>query len=673
MVSLLAACAAVPAGAQAWNDSLTLALVQRGIAARRLAQPDSTLTSYRTRAHGFVFFLAQAGRDLDASPRLIKADELDVDVYWRAPAISRQVILGWRDGRWLPTDIRYHRDHLGIVTNNFGDRIRIGEGDEVRDVVHPLAPDGPELYDYRLRDSVQLRSRDTTLRLYEIDVRPRDPASPRVIGTLSLDVGSGDLVRFRFSFTPSSYLDHSLEDISVVLENARLDNRWWLPWRQEVEIRRRLTWLDFPARSIIRGRWEIGEYELNLQVPERIVAGPAIGGLRAPVDTGGSWTAPLAVAIADVARPVEQRDLEVVRAEIERVAEGRVLSGLPRTRLGLSSVSDLVHVNRVQGLTLGGGLTLQPVPHFVLRPRAGFGTSDERATGDLRLSWERPAGAVTLSGGRRVVDIADHPISSGLANSLLAQEGGRDLGDYVLLDQAGLGAEWREGSGSRWLVTAGVEHSRSVRTEATPASGTYRPNPPLGAGTLGVLRLGFTHADESLERRRSATVELHAEGGVGDASYARGLAEFAVRAPAGPGAVALRLQGGIGTTGMPGYRSFAIGGWGTLPGEPFRAFGGRRMALLSLEYQLRAPFPALPLGAFVSTGRTVTIAPFVSAGLAGGEIAGLPWRATTELRPVAGVAVEWFHRLLRTEVGVSLRTGRAGVTVDLSREWWEIF
>ncbi len=61
----------------------------------------------------------------------------------RPPATSKQVILGWRDGRWLPTDISYHRDHLGIVTNNFGDRIRVGEGDEVRDVVHPLAPEGP--------------------------------------------------------------------------------------------------------------------------------------------------------------------------------------------------------------------------------------------------------------------------------------------------------------------------------------------------------------------------------------------------------------------------------------------------------------------------------------------------------------------------------------------------
>ena len=267
LAGTLLACHCPLLQAQAWDDSATVALVDRGIAARRRAEPDSTLMSYQTRAHGFVFFLAQVGKDLDGPPRLIKADELEVEVYWQAPATSRQVILGWRDGRWLPTDITYHRDHLGIVTNNFGDRIRIGEGDEVRDVVHPLAPEGPTLYQYRLRDSVRMRSRDTVLELYEVDVRPRDPAAPRVIGTLSLEVSTGDLVRFRFSFTPSAYLDRSLEDISIVLENARLEGRWWLPWRQEVEIRRRMTWLDFPARTIIRGRWEIGDYDLNIALP----------------------------------------------------------------------------------------------------------------------------------------------------------------------------------------------------------------------------------------------------------------------------------------------------------------------------------------------------------------------------------------------------------------------
>jgi hypothetical protein len=96
------------------------------------------------------------------------------------------------------------------------------------------------------------------------------------------------------------------------------------------------------------------------------------------------------------------------------------------------------------------------------------------------------------------------------------------------------------------------------------------------------------------------------------------------------------------------------------------------MALAALEYRLRVPFPAIPLGAFVSTGKSITIAPFLSAGVTGGTMAGLPWHSSGELRPVAGLAVEWFHRLIRAEAGVSLRTGALGVTVDVSREWWEI-
>jgi len=664
--------AAAPLAAQGWNDSAAVALVERGIAARARAEPDSSLRSYRTRAHGFVFFLAQVGQQLQGPPRLIKADELDVEVYWRAPGTSKQVILGWRDGRWLPTDINYHRDHLGIVTSNFGDRIRIGEGDEVKDVVHPLAAEGPALYEYRLADSVRVRTRNGTLLLQEIEVRPRDPGAPRVLGTLSLEVGTGDLVRFRFSFTPSAYLDSSLEDISIALENAQLDQRWWLPYRQEVEIRRRMTWLDFPARSIIRGRWEIGDYDLNVAVPPRVLAGPAIGGLRAPRDTGGSWSTPLAAAIAGVEQPVDREDLEAVRDEVTRLAEGRILSGLPRARLGLSSISDLARVNRVQGLALGAGAAFQMAPALTIRPRLGFGTSDSRLVGDLSATWTRSRTALTAAAGRRLTDVADQPIVSGVVNSLLAQEGGRDLGDYVLLDAASLSAARRWESGVTFTISAGSVRSRSVRAEATPAHGSYRPNPALGVGTVGVARIGLGFHSAGLTGRSAFGFSVGGEGGTGDRDYLRGTASLEWQIPAGPGGLQFRAEGGVGSRELPGYRSFAIGGWGTLPGEPFRAWGGRRMVLASLEYRLPVPFVALPLGPFVSTGTQITLAPFVAAGWTGDGIAGLPWRASGQIRPVAGLALEWFHHLLRVEGGVSLRTGKVGVTVDLARAWWEV-
>ncbi len=671
-VAALVGLVAPPAAAQAWDDSTTLALIQRGQAARQRSAPDSTLTSYTTRAHGFVFFLAQAGRELTLPPKLIKADELDVEVYWRAPGLHKQVILGWRDGRWLPTDISYHRDHLGIVTNNFGDRIRIGEGDEVKDVVHPLAPDGPAFYAYRLRDSVRVMGREGTLLLHEVEVRPRDPALPLIIGTLSLDAATGDLVRFRFSFTPSAYLDASLEDIAIVLENARIEGRWWLPARQEVEIRRRVTWLDFPARSIIRGRWEIGDYTLNVAVPASVVRGPPIGGLRQPRDSGGTWDRPLAEAVAEVAAPVEQEDLDAVREEIAAIAGDRLLSGLPRARLGVPGLSELVRVNRVQGLALGAGAALVLAPGTTLRPALGFGTSDVRATGGVTLTMDRPATRLEFRTERRMTDLADRPIVSGVVNSLLAQEGGRDLGDWVLRDAAGVTVTRRVAPGTELTLESGYERTHSVTTEATPARGHYRANPALGAGDLGVGRLTLRAERARLDRRGSLALTVAGEGGTGDREYVRGSLHLDALAPLGPGGLRLTGDAGAGTAQLPGYRSFALGGWGTLPGEPFRAWGGRRMLLGHLEYRFEVPFPGVPLGPFVSTGRTITVAPFVAAGWAGGAMPGLPWRPAPRGRAVAGVGIEWFHQLIRADLGVSLERGTVGVMVDVGRGWWEI-
>src|SRR5256886_6079489 len=150
-VVLLGGPAALPA--RAWNDRAALALARRAIARRSRAAADTALRDYKAQAHGFLFFLGQFGEGLTEPPRLVKADQLELEVYWKAPGLSKQRIVGWRDRAELPTDINYHRDHLGIIQNNFGRAIRLGEGDEVRDVPHPLAPGSTDIYNYALGDT----------------------------------------------------------------------------------------------------------------------------------------------------------------------------------------------------------------------------------------------------------------------------------------------------------------------------------------------------------------------------------------------------------------------------------------------------------------------------------------------------------------------------------------
>src|SRR5690606_31711978 len=54
---------AAPLPAQQWNTPEALSLAAAGAERRQAAEADSTLTSYHTRAHGFVFFLAQVGEE----------------------------------------------------------------------------------------------------------------------------------------------------------------------------------------------------------------------------------------------------------------------------------------------------------------------------------------------------------------------------------------------------------------------------------------------------------------------------------------------------------------------------------------------------------------------------------------------------------------------------------
>lgn len=659
-----------PLPAQTWNSSQTLALIQRAVDRRLKVQADSALTGYRARAHGFLFFLAQVGEGLTEPPRLVKADELDVEVYWQAPNRSKQIILGWRDGRFLPTDINYHRDHLGIVTNNFGNVIRIGEGDEVRDVIHPLSPMGLAAYDYALTDSAAIRSATGQVKVYQIQVRPRSFSRPLVVGTLYLDVASAELVRFRFSFTPVSYLDRQLEDISVVLENALYENRFWLPHRQEIEIRRRATWLDFPARGIIRGRWEIDNYELNPIIRSEIFTGLAIGGLLRPGARHG-WEQSLEHAIAGVAQPVNRQDMEALRGEIERIAGSRALAGLPSKRLAIGSVSDVAHVNRVQGLAFGfGGIAGVEGSRLQLHPSIGYGTSDDRLLGSLLASWSLGATQLSIAAARRITDFSDLPVVAPLVNSFLAQEAGNDYGDYVLLHSVDVGIRQRLGGRTAIIGSVGLEESRSVTGRASPATGTYRINPPLGAGTFRLVRLEVERSSGGIALHRDLQGRLSLEAGEGDGEYVRATAAARWLVGLRGSDLLARVYLGIGSERLPAYRSFVLGGRGTLVGEPFRAYGGREAGLAHLEWRFDVPVPAVSLGSFASTGRRLTVAPFIAAGYAGRPLPQLPWGRSAGVRPVAGVALEWFMRLIRLEAGVGLRDGHLGLTVDINRDWW---
>jgi hypothetical protein len=278
---------------------------------------------------------------------------------------------------------------------------------------------------------------------------------------------------------------------------------------------------------------------------------------------------------------------------------------------------------------------------------------------------------VHLQGGRRITDFSDLPAASRLVNSFTAQEWGNDFADYVLLDEGWLGATRLLGNRATIGFDAGVQRAGSLGVTATPFNGVYSPNPALGAGTFGIARLTLARPI-SADLKRDWGLALAWETGAGPAGYSRASLDGHSRLPLGPGSLAASLYAGVGTVGLPGYRSFALGGRYTLPGEPFRAWGGRSAVLIHLEWRFGVPGPSLPLGAFASTGHRFTLAPFVAAGWADGTVEGVPWSSGAGIRPVAGLAAEFFLHLLRVEAGVGLRTGDVEASLDFSPAWWPI-
>ncbi len=662
-----------------WNDAATLRLIDRAIARRTAQLADTGLTDYTARAHGYLTFLAQVGDGFPDPPKVMKTDELAVEVYWRAPDQSKQRIVGRRDTLLLPTDIEYHRDHLAIIQNNFPSVIRLGDGDEVRDVPHPLSAGGRVAYDFSIGDSLTMRTSDRAIDVVTVRVRPRDDRQPRAVGAVYIDRATATVVRMAFSFTRAALRDAYLEDVSVVLENALVDGRFWLPYRQEIEIRRSGSWMDFPTRGIIRGRWEICCVRTNAALLPTFFAGPEV--MQAPPAEQRAYPftgrildglpADVRLSTDDDVRAVQEAARALVRAE----ALARVRATNPTAR----SVSDLVRVNRVEGLAFGGGLRRTLGSGVSATMRARYGTANRRASGALALGWQRADGAnVSLRALDDHADAGDEPEVSGVRNSLAAQEFGVDYTDPYRARVLALAAGRATADGWRWELALERRLEGAVAVHATPATGRFAPTLAVealqawrvgatlrrvalaaGAATIGVRAAMFVERDRVDAGARAGTA-----GWLGRATVAL---DAARKWPHGT-LVAQTLAGAVvGGWDPPTQRLVRIGGPVTGPGFAYHQFAGRTVLSQRVEWQRVIPFVPIRLGRFGTVPSTLTLAPF--GMLLWADTRGAPgqgWHGAVGLGTLA------VFDQLRIDVARGIRDGRWIFSVDLARPLWPI-
>ena len=689
-----------------WNDSTTRALVELATRLRAQQLADTGLTDYRADAHGYLTFLAQVGQGFTEPPRIVKADELALEVYWRAPNLSKQLIVGRRDTLLLPTDIAYHRDHLGIVQNNFPNIIRLGEGDEVRDVPHPLSPAGASAYDFAISDSLRIQSPGRIINVYEVKVRPKDDRQPRVIGAVYIDRSEGQVVRMALSFTRAAFIDTQLEDLSIVLENRLVAARFWLPSRQEIEIRRTGTWMDYPVRGIIRGRWEISEYRINQGLSYSIFGGPEI--VQAPVSTQQRYMWPTRRVLDSLppdVRAVTDADVRRVQAEARALVRAQALQRSRTLALSARGISDLVRVNRVEGLAVGGGLTQRLGGGISATGRVRYGIDDRDVKWQARLERQSGGGTgVTLRvfAQRDFRELGDESERSRAVNSLAAQEFGSDDSDPYGVAGGGLAIERAPPGGASWRLEVAGERAFPLAIHSSPVSGAFRglvdvPSSPYARITLRAERptsLWFFGTElrasaelRALHRETSANV-ICAPGPVSVFNCRRGFSTLrgslsaAVERPIGRQRLVLRSFAaavGAKVDVVAPQELIYLGGPVSAPGYPFHSFVARAAASERLEWRLPIPFVAIPLGRFGSTPASATIAPYAAflavrverdADVRRSGVVVMP--PVSGGYPSVGVGFLTLFDLLRLDVARGLRDGRWMFSVDVSSEFWGV-
>lgn len=643
---------AQPLAAQ-WQVGTGVPLLEAAVRARATRDSASGLVGWKAMAHGSVRFALVINHDGTPIEREVRTDELRVEVYGEAPNRSKQRILAWRDSVQFPNALRYHRDHLGIVASDFGPTIRLGDGDEVYAVPHPLSPRGLRYYQFGLGDTVTVHGSRGTTRVVAVNVRPVHADSAGTVGTLYLDADRATLVRFRFTFTAPSYRDATVEGIAVELENALIDGATWLPWRQSIVIRRADPVFGSPLGSSLRADWEIDDYELGLRLPSTTFAGTAIAG---PTKPGfGIWDHPFRVRPSNAAV-----DINEITAHARQLLIGGRLSGIPAVRvLGVDGISGIVRVDRVEGVRLGAGAEWQLSARQQLTVSGGIGTSGGIVTGGVSLEPVAGGTGWHFQVDRSVIDLDDTPRRSRLINSLATVASGNDIGDWRRRDRIRFGLNMRTGP-ARVSIDAAAERHGSLVSRFTALNDTRHQNPALGYGDVRVLSARISLGGWSMA----------VEHGAGDADWTRTTLSGTSPLPLGfEGSV----RGGAGSGGLPTGRAFALGGIGTLPGIDDRSLWGREMWLTELSRPIRVAvqMPGIPRAA-VPMSAVSEITPFVAFGGVSGRLHDYSGADRARHGTVLGLRMSLGDPIARVTIGWHPASGGVLLAIDAHPLWWPL-
>ena len=651
-----------------WNSARVLSLVQYARNLRSATGTDSVFQSYQADARGYVYFFLD--RPVSGERTIVKTDQVALEVYWRAPRQTKQRLIGQRNEKQLPTNIKYHLDHLTVVQDDFGDRIRLGGGDEVEAVVHPVAPGSERVYDFLLIDSLTVSLPDPALdiRVYEVQVRPKSPELPGVIGSVFLQRGTGAIVRMNFTFTPASYVDNNLDYIHVSMDNSVWDQKYWLPYKQEIEIRRELPVVEFLAGSVIRGRFEIRNYRFNPELPKGLFLGGSVSvvpeatrsvfpfeaGLHDQLDEEGLESSP---------------EIEAIREQVTAAIGHRYLSGLSSSRFYVPNASSIYRHNRAEGSFAGIGTVIRLASRWRVRAKGGYAFGRKEAQLALHiLPTSSSVGSSFRLWWNELANVSDGlPGASMLVNTVTNLTASKDYTDPYFSSGAELRYSWGLGSTSSIAVGGiwGQHHSATTVLDADTLMTVYRRSVlPVDEGDDRAIEVRYATGTATSAFEGSATGRA---GRFEDRLYASLWWATTLRQqiPSAETSLKAALQIGVSTEGSPFQSLFLLGGRHTLLGYPYRSFIGDRLVSLRLEASRTVISPWITARVFGATGVT---------SFGRNEVPDDRWqlKSTDGLKGSAGAGVSIGWDLFQFDVGRGLnRGGGWEFLFSVQRRFWE--
>jgi hypothetical protein len=451
--------------------------------------------------------------------------------------------------------------------------------------------------------------------------------------------------------------------VEAMVEYALIDQQYWMPYRQVLAITAEVPWfvnLSMPAMAVttfsdyrINGNPALvfatddalfAEAEDSAAVRVRTADGrgfesdPTTNNDSLRIERGylrfGEWSQgrwEMAVPPGDSLEAFEwEATLQLVedREEAEHVrsvfAELAALEedlppewvGKKRVQIAVEQAADIVRFNRVQGLSLGGGVQFRAGPRYTTVLLKGrFGLSDLRPTGSAIVRHDGPTGRLDLTGFHTMREVEPWTAGQGIGNSLNALFVGNDDADYYLASGGALSFTWNYGLLRNAEVRLGYQHQGSVEVATSSAiagiwgDGTFPPNPAITDGGFfhAMLRkkdrLGFVQIDPGVEVLAGAS-------GTGVRAWASVGVPFTVLGRGG------RFQARAALARGDSLQQLAVrlGGPQTVRGYDYGTRVSRELWSAQLDLALVRSRLIAPV-VFVDVGDTFTADPLVGTGL----------------------------------------------------------